>query len=931
MHHIVCDGYSMAILSDEIVAIYGAYARGEPSPLPDLTAQYADFAVWQREWLRDDRLEEQLRYWRAQLDGIAPLALPADHPRPTLQSVTGARVPLHVERSVERRLHELARAEKATPFMVLLASFMALLHRYTGQDDIVVGVPVANRGYANTERIIGHFVNTLPLRAKMSGDPRFLDFLRHVREAAIEAYAHQDVPFERLVEELRPPRDLSRHPVFQVTFQYAQLDGADYESVVAAVTDPLIQLGTAKFDLRCDVCNGADGLYGYIEYNTSLFERSTAARIATHLQTLITAIADDPDRTLSALPILTAQERETILVHWNSTATSYPQDEPIHRLFEKQAAAAPLATAIRDGSRSVTYADLNRQADVLAHTLRQHGLQLEDRVALYVERSPEMIVAMLAVLKAGGAYAPLDTRDPRQRLSWIIGDLSPRIIVSSKSVAKGLPEVSVPVVYVDDTAGADVADGHDAILEIGGDNLAYIIYTSGSSGRPKGVMIEHRAIARLVVNTDYISLTPSDRVAQAASCAFDAATFEIWGALLTGATLTMVPTEALLSADALAERLEDDGITVLFLTTELVHRLVDTRPDVFRNLDTLLFGGSVVDASRVRRLLLAHGRPRRVLHVYGPTECTTFATWHEVIDVAHEALSIPIGRPIANTAAFILDAAGNAVPPGVVGELHLGGPGLARGYFKQDALTHERFVERQIPGLPRMRLYRTGDCARYGPQGAIEFLGRFDRQVKVRGFRIELDEVELALASSDRVRACVALVRQYDGDSRLVAYVVPRERDDPELVSELRTFLQARLPPYMMPAHIISIRELPLNRSGKIDTAALPLPDDAAGIGEHGPLTDTEREIATIWAQVLQRERIGVDENFFDVGGHSLLLVEMQARLQRALGRKLPIVDLFRYPTVRALARSIANPDPMVQIPDARVTAAVASTRGVPS
>jgi len=904
MHHIICDGYSMRILADEIGAIYVAFAAEKPSPLPEPDLQYTDFALWQRQWLQGPVLQEQLAYWKIQLESSQTLAIPTDRPRPPIQTINGARVPLRIDGQLQAQIAELAQSQHVTIFMFLFAVFQVLLHRYTGQEDLVVGTPIANRSYRNTDRMIGHFVNTLALRVSASGNPTFNEFLQRTRETAIQAYAHQDVPFERIVEELRPPRDLSRHPVFQVTVQYVHLDDPALQDAARLVTEPLLQLATAKFDLRLDLCNSSEGIEGYLEYNSDLFDQTTMVRMLQHFRTLLKAVVSEPNARLSELPFLSTEELQQAVVDWNATTTDYPRESRVEFLFERQARLNPSAVAVVDGAAQYTYADLDRAADSFAFALREFGVGEQPRVAIYMDRSFEMIVAMLATLKAGAAYIPIDPAQPAQRVDFMLQDAAPNVIVIAEESDPCVHESGLPILRLNLNALLKAEKHNPGAAALPRHNAAYVIYTSGSTGEPKGVVVSHRGIVRLVTNTNYITLTENDRVAHAASCSFDAATFETWGPLLNGAAVVILRKEHILSAAELERQLHENRITTLFLTTQLVNQLVEDKPDVFASLRTLLFGGSAVDPRPIRRLL-ERGAPERILHVYGPTECTTFATWHLVDSVAGDATTIPIGKPIANTTAFVVDGWGNPVPVGIPGELELGGDGVAEGYLHQPALTAEKFVVRRIPGLPAQRVYRTGDWVRRTLDGSLEFLGRRDRQVKIHGFRVEPAEVEHILSTCDLVQSCAVVVASGTGEPHLLAYVVPSENATPEsLPLELRRELRLRVPDYMMPAHIMVIPSLPLNKNGKLDTNALPKPERSAG-NALLPATDVERRIAQIWSQVLEREVVGVEENFFDIGGHSILLVRLQSLLKASVAPWIQIVDLFKYPTVRALARAL--------------------------
>jgi amino acid adenylation domain-containing protein/non-ribosomal peptide synthase protein (TIGR01720 family) len=769
MHHIVSDGWSMDVFAKEIRDLYVAFCRGQPSPLPELPIQYADFAVWQRQWLEGEVFEGQLAYWKRQLKDLWSLQLPTDRPRPAVMSYRGSRERIVIPDPLFEALKTLSQHEGATLFMTLLAAFQILLHRYTGQDDIVIGSPIANRNRAEIEGLIGFFVNTLVMRTDMGGDPSFRELLARVRQTALDAYANQDLPFEKLVEALHPERDLSRNPLFQVCFQLFNV-----QTVSDSLFHPYaVEAGVAKFDLRFDLLLSQRSLSGFFEYSTDLFEASTIAGMARHFLTLLEAIVGNPEQQISQVPLLAPEERRQLLVEWNETRSEYPRGQCIQELFEAQVERSPAAIAVVFGEDHLTYEELNRRANRLGRHLRSRGVGPDTPVGIFLERSLDMVVAFLGILKAGGAYVPLDPDYPKERLAFILEDSSAPLLLSHSLLRSRLPEHAAEVVWVDLDPAADAA-AENFPSEANAASLAYVMYTSGSTGRPKGVAVPHRAVTRLVCRTDYISLKPADRVAQASSASFDAATFEIWGALLHGARLVGVPKDVLLSPPELASVLEHEPITVLFVTTDLFNQLVSEVPGIFRPLRTLLFGGSAVDPQWVRAVL-AHGRPQRLLHVYGPTESTTFASWHEVREVAEDATTIPIGRPIANTQLYVLDRYGNPVPIGVVGELFVGGDGLASGYFNRAEMTAEKFIANPFVDDPGARLYRTGDLVRYRRDGNIEFVGRLDRQVKVRGFRIELDEIEAMLRAHPLVLEAAVLAREdTPGDKRLAAYVVPR-------------------------------------------------------------------------------------------------------------------------------------------------------------
>src|SRR5215213_308635 len=761
MHHIISDGWSVGVLIKEVAALYEAYGVGGESPLEELSIQYADFAVWQREYLSGETLERQLSYWREQLAGApAVLELPTDRPRPPVQSYRGAHESFAISEEVSEGLRELARRQGATLFMVLLAGWQALLSRYTGQSDIVVGTPIANRNRAETESLIGFFVNTQVMRARVEGREPFAELLRRVRETCLGAYAHQDVPFEMLVEELQPERSLSYSPIFQVMFGLQNIAKESLELPGLSLSAVDGDVETAKFDLTLAVGENEGQLRGTLGYSTDLFDAATVRRMVGHLLNLLKAVAADPEQRVAELSMLSEDERGQILFDWNDVATDYPRESCVHTLFERQAERTPDSVALDFGGEAVTYSGLNERANRLAHYLRSLGVGPEVPVAVMVERGVEMVVCMLAVLKAGGAYVPLDLSYPADRLRLMMDDAAIPLVLTRESLAGPLKGHPARLVCLD--AEGDAIGRQSTLDPDGGarpDNAAYVIYTSGSTGRPKGITIVHRGITRLVCDSDYVRLSTSDAVAQASNASFDAATFEVWGALVNGARLVGVPREAALSPQGLARLIRERGVSVMFLTTALFNQTARECADAFSPMRAVLFGGEAVDPESVRQVLEAGG-PRQLLHVYGPTECTTFATWHEVREAGGGATTVPIGGPIANTTAYVLDATMRPVPVGVCGELYVGGDGLARGYLDRPSLTAERFVPHPFGVEPGARLYKTGDVVRYDAGGRVEFVGRADEQVKVRGFRVELGEIEAVLSAHESVREAVAVARK---------------------------------------------------------------------------------------------------------------------------------------------------------------------------
>jgi amino acid adenylation domain-containing protein len=770
LHHIVSDGWSMIVLSRELQEIYTALAANRTASLPDLPIQYADFAVWQRTWLSGERLDQQLDYWRNRLAGMESLRLVLDRRRPPIPSFRGASHAVWIPQSLTEKLKQLANAEGCTLFMVLLAVFKTLLSRYTRQEDIAIGCPIANRNRAEIEPLIGFFVNTLILRTDLTGDPSFVELLRRVRETALAAYAHQDLPFERLVEELQPERDLSRNPLFQVIFQL--FEGAVTEKPAAVDPTVEIQRGNAKFDLRFDLWDTNEGLKGQLEYSTEILDASTISRMAGHFHMLLQSIVSNPQSRISQLTLASLTEQRQVTEAWNNTQTPYPADKPVHVLFEEQVARTPDAIAVDFADATLSYSELDARADRIADWLWRRGIRSETPVGIFADRSAGMICALLGILKAGGAYVPLDTSYPRSRLSLMIKDAGLTIVLAQSDLLDNLPATDVTTGCIDELCETEELNvsGREPVKT--GESLAYLMYTSGSTGDPKGVCVPHRAISRLALNTNYISIGPSDVVTHGSSTSFDAATFEIWGALLNGARLVGVTRDTMLTPPVLAEFLRLKEVTIFFVTTVLFNRIVAEAPDAFAELRYLLFGGEMCDENWVRTVIQT-GPPQNLLHMYGPTETTTYATYHPVREPFETERKLPIGKPVANTTLYVLDKNLNPAPLGALGELFVGGPGVARGYWGHPDLTAEKFLPDPFSETAGSRLYRTGDLVRFKGDGDVEFHGRADEQVKVRGFRVELSEVEDAICGHSAVKETVVVAQPSSlGDLRLVAHVV---------------------------------------------------------------------------------------------------------------------------------------------------------------
>ncbi|HEX4959375.1 MAG TPA: non-ribosomal peptide synthase/polyketide synthase, partial [Thermoanaerobaculia bacterium] len=906
MHHIASDGWSMGVLVREITALYPSRAERKPSPLPELAIQYPDFALWQRGWLRGEVLEKETAYWRRRLAGVVPLGLPTDRPRPAMQTFRGASRSFSVPADLTVAAVALGRGQGATPFITMLAVFAVLLQRVTGQDDVAVGTPITGRTRAELEGLIGFFVNTLALRVDGQGDPSFRSYLARVRETALGAFAHQALPFEKVVDEVRTVRDISRPPLVQVMFTLQSAPPAAPEVPGLKLKPINPSTTTAKFDFTFQLLESGAGLAGDVEFNLDLFDAATIDRLGRWFRILVAEIAGKPDRPLSELSLLDAAARQQVVLDWNATATPYPRQATLAGLFRAQVEKNPQAIGLDFPGVAITYHELGARSARLAHELRILGVGRGSRVGVCFDRSPELIVSMLAVIEAGAAYVPLDPSYPSERLGWMLEDSGVSVVVAREADSKALPGLAVETILLDRDAAKIAAHRTEpAVVETWADDLAYVMYTSGSTGRPKGTAIPQRAIVRLLFETDYVKLGPDERIAHLSNVSFDAATFEVWGALLHGGTVVGIDREAALSPQALAAEIEERGVTTMFITTALFNQLVREAPQGLTGLRNLLFGGEACDPRLVRQGL-EKGSPQRLLHVYGPTESTTFATWHQVTALPASASTVPIGKPLANTTAFVMDGGLRPVPVGVPGELLLGGDGLAQGYWRRPELTAERFIASPF-GPAGSRLYRTGDLVRWLPGGALEFLGRIDQQVKLRGFRIEPGEIEAALAAHPVVSAAVVKVWEpVPGDRRLAVWVVGKDGNAPD-GKALRAFLEERLPAYMVPSAFVALPDLPLTPNGKVDRRALPDPvaTDLGSEAGVAPRTAEEEILAGIWCEVLGAAGVGIHDDFFALGGHSLLATQVQSRAREAFAVELPLRSLFERPTVAALAAEV--------------------------
>jgi amino acid adenylation domain-containing protein len=788
MHHIISDGWSVGILFRELAALYTAYCSGEPSPLQELPIQFADFVMWERETMQGTALDKPLAYWKEQLDGPLPvLELPVDHPRSLAPMSRGAAQAITLPRPLTQALKALGQQEGATLFMTLLAAFQVLLHRWTGQEDIVVGSVVAGRRKVELEKLIGFFVNTLVFRGDLKGNPSFREMLGRVRETSLGAMAHQNLPFERLVQELRPDRTLSRNPLFQVMFVLQNAPISPTELPRLALEPIEVDTGTTKFDLTLSMMETPQGLRAALEYNADLFEPGTIARLLGCLQTLLEGIVAHPDQRITKLPLLTPAERHQLLSGCNQTRSDYPREKTIVKIFAEQVARTPTAVAVQFGAVNVTYGELDARSTQLAGQLRRAGVGRETLVGVCLDRSVELIVALLAILKAGGAYVSLDPAYPKERLTFMLEDTKAPVLLTQRHLREKLPPHEANVIVLDQPEHTSVTNGSDIMSEHSDtdrcdadpNSLAYVSYTSGSTGRPKGVCVLHRGVVRLVKNSDFARLSHEDVFLQFAPIAFDASTFEVWGALLNGGRLVVYPPGPTSLAD-LGAFIERRGITTLWLTAGLFHQMVEEEIDQLQNVRQLLAGGDVLSVPHVVRALEQLPRTQ-LINGYGPTENTTFTCCHRITAPPLAGRSVPIGRPVANTQVYILDRELQPVPMGVAGELFTGGDGLARGYLNRPELTQEKFIAHPFSAEPGARLYRTGDLARWLPDGSVEFLGRIDRQVKIRGFRVEPAEIEAVLATHPAVKQCAVIVREdTSGAKCLAAYVVAQQIPAPQ-------------------------------------------------------------------------------------------------------------------------------------------------------
>lgn len=912
MHHIVSDGWSTGLLVSELATIYQALMNGERAWLPELPIQYVDYAQWQRETIDSPEHQGQVEYWKKQLRGCASeLQLPTDHPRPKIQTINGGRESLFMPPRLLESLKALGRRESATLFMTLLAAFKTLLFRYSGQDDISVGTPISSRNRLELEGLIGFFVNTLVLRTSLSANPTFRELLKRVKEVSLGAFAHQEMPFELLVEELQIDRDLSHSPLFQVMFdlQNAPLRQTELPGLELSFLESSSE--TEQFDLSLSMSETSQGLRASLGYNRDLFDRATITRMLNHYQTLLEAIASNPDQKIADLPMMTEAERHQVVVAWNETRSVYDPDQCVHRLFEAQATRTPFNIAIVDNEQSLTYGELNRRANQLARYLKRAGAGPDQRIGICIERSLNMVIAVLGVIKAGAAYVPLDPYYPRKRLSFYLNDSQVSLVLTERQFADAIREGhEIDLICLDtDVDRIALESGEDLESSVTPDNLFCVIYTSGTTGEPKGVMLTHRGICnRLLWELSRNPMTEADALLQTSSLSFDISVWELLTPLLAGGRVVLARSWGFQDGAYLIDTISKQKITIISCVPSMLRVLLEQRGiEACGSLKRALSGGEAMPVDLQEEFF---SRLRAELHnSYGPTETSIDATfWACKRDGAHH--TVPIGSPISNMRAYILDADFQPAPVGVPGQLYISGIGVARGYLNRPELTAERFIADPFNPEPGLRMYRTGDKARFLVDGAIEFLGRLDEQVKLRGFRIELLEIESVLAQHESVREAVVILREDEpGDKSLVAYVVVADQQELN-VSNLRNQLRDALPEYMVPSYFVELDAIPRTLNGKIDKRALPPPGRfRPEIDEEfvSATTPMEKLITSIWADTLRIDRVGIHDNFFDLGGHSLLAVRVHSRLCKELGTEIPLLRLFEYPTVQTLAQFLSN------------------------
>lgn len=907
-HHIIFDGWSVAVLRKELAQLYTAFAQGISPALAPLPIQYADYAVQQRSRLTGPVLEEGLRYWREQLSEPLPvLELPFANHRPAVQTFTGDSVPVGLTGDLLSAVRQLCRQERLTPFMVFAAALQAVLYRYTGQTDCILASMTSGRHQQDTEPLIGLFVNTLALRSNLSGSPTFRELLQQVKKTTLEAYNHQAIPFAKLVAELNPQRSINRQPFSQIMINMHNMPHTEEMAPGLRIEELAIDDGLAQLDLTLKITERKGEFTGALIYNTDLFAREAIARMAGHFTTLLADAAARPDTTVADLMLLTAAERQMLLVSWSGREAEYPREKSLVQLFAEQVERNPDTPALLYNDRRISYRELNRHANQLARCLMGQGVGPGSRVGICLPRSPEVIISFLAVLKAGGIYVPLDPAYPAERLAFMAEASELSLLITAETRENRLPSGKIRSIFLDRLAAELSGQPQEnPTLQTAADQVAYIMFTSGSTGQPKAVPVTHRGVARLVKNPDFDFLKPDQVFLQLSAVAFDFSTFEIYGALLNGAQLAMIDAD-LPSLEQIGETIRRHQVTTICAGPELLTVFVKTRPRSLRGVRQVLSGGDVLPPALVSGLQQAGCR---VLNIYGPTENTVCTTMFEATEGWPPEAVVPIGRPIANDFVYILDPQGQPVPVDIPGELHVTGDGLTSGYTNNPELTTEKFIANPFPGAPHDRLYKTGDIVKWRPDSAIAFLGRRDNQVKIRGCRIELGEIETVLGAHPAVNQVhVGVYKTGSEEKTVVAYVVAQESRTVE-AAQLRDYLRTKLPDYMLPAAFVFLDRMPVTPVGKIDPAALPKPQFLAQDNDRRvilPRNEQERTMAELWERILDRRPIGIQDGFFDLGGHSLLGMRLMADIEKTFGERLPVSLLFTADTIEKLCRRLFN------------------------
>ncbi|MEM9482216.1 MAG: amino acid adenylation domain-containing protein, partial [Cyanobacteria bacterium P01_F01_bin.116] len=903
MHHSIADGWSSNILMRELLALYDAFSIGRPASLPKIPIQYVDFAIWQKQHSQAAFWDSELAYWKRQLANAPTLlAVPTDKPRPAVQTFSGNAQLFTLPKPLVKSLRVLGQQLEVTLFMLLLTAFKVLLYRYTSMTDILVGIPVANRNRIEVEPLIGCFVNTLVLRTDLSGNPSFQDLLAQVREVSLEAYNHQNLPFEKLLEELKLERDLGHSPLFQVMFSFEDTLELNFNSSDLSVNVSPIDTNTSKFDLSLNMVEVESGLMGRLEYNTDIFEVDRIERLASHFEVLLESIIATPSHYISELSPLTSVEKQQLL-KWNNTKADFPHNLCIHELFEAQVEQLPNAIAAVFDGQQLTYSELDQRANHLANYLQTLDVKPDTLVGVYLERSLDMLVGLLGILKAGAAYLPLDPSYPKERLSSIVVDSQVSILLTQQSLLGQLPDHPAHICCIDrDWALISQTAPCTQLKSKHSDQLAYVIYTSGSTGKPKGVKITHKNVVNFLMAMQHeFQVMSADSLLSVTSISFDISVLELFLPLVTGARVVIVNRQVAMNGQQLEQHLTVSNAT-LMQATPATWRLLLAAGWPGQAQLKILCGGEALSRDLASQLL---DKGAGVWNLYGPTETTIWSTVHKLESSQLTDHTVAIGRPIANTQVLVLDSLGQPVPVGVPGELHIAGMGVAQGYLNRPELTSKKFISHPQLG----RLYKTGDLVQFSSDGTLEYFGRGDHQVKLRGFRIELGEIEATLLTHAAVHETVVVAQgDVSENKRLVGYVVT-SKDQSITVNELQQFLRNQLPDYMVPSAFVMLAALPLTPNGKVNRLALPQPDKQAILDTPyvEPKTSIERRIASIWQEILQLEKVSTNANFFHLGGHSLLLVKMQILLNKDLNQNLNVVDLFQYPTIKLLANYISQ------------------------